>query len=65
MTVPGDLPAVIGVRDQLVQVFLNLILNAIDATGTGGHIEVRAEAQQYTTSRRSMNCCAEEVLTRS
>jgi two-component system NtrC family sensor kinase len=31
------------VRDQLVQVFLNLILNAIDATDTGGHINVRAE----------------------
>ena len=30
--VPAGLPAVIGVRDQLVQVFLNLILNAIDAT---------------------------------
>ena len=32
-----------GVRDQLVQVFLNLILNAIDATDTGGRILVRAE----------------------
>ncbi len=42
-TVGGDLPAVIGVRDQLVQVFLNLILNAIDATDTGGRILVRAE----------------------
>jgi two-component system NtrC family sensor kinase len=42
-TVAGNLPAVIGVRDQLVQVFLNLILNAIDATDTGGRILVRAE----------------------
>ena len=42
-SVPGDLPAVMGVRDQLVQVFLNLILNAIDATDTGGQISVRAE----------------------
>jgi two-component system NtrC family sensor kinase len=41
--VPADLPAVMGVRDQLVQVFLNLILNAIDATDTGGHITVRAD----------------------
>ncbi|MBI1831065.1 MAG: two-component sensor histidine kinase, partial [Planctomycetes bacterium] len=40
---PDHLPAVVGVRDQLVQVFLNLILNAIDATDTGGHIVVRAE----------------------
>ncbi|MBI2807089.1 MAG: two-component sensor histidine kinase [Planctomycetes bacterium] len=38
-----DLPAVLGVRDQLVQVMLNLILNAIDATDTGGRIFVGAE----------------------
>jgi signal transduction histidine kinase len=29
---PPDLPPLHGVRDQLVQVFLNLVLNAIDAT---------------------------------
>jgi signal transduction histidine kinase len=28
------------VRDQLVQVFLNLVLNAIDATGRDGRIEL-------------------------
>ena len=42
-SVPPNLPAVLGVRDQLVQVLLNLILNAIDATDTGGRIVVRAE----------------------
>jgi signal transduction histidine kinase len=41
---PDDLPVTVGVRDQLVQVFLNLILNAIDATDVGGRIVVRAEA---------------------
>jgi signal transduction histidine kinase len=45
VAVPDDLPPVWGVRDQLVQVFLNLILNAIDATATGGRIEVRADVQ--------------------
>jgi len=40
--VPGDLPTLVGVRDQLVQVIFNLVLNAIDATGKGGRIEVRA-----------------------
>lgn len=30
--IPIDLPPLFGVRDQLVQVFLNLLLNAIDAT---------------------------------
>ncbi|MCI0378107.1 MAG: ATP-binding protein [Gemmataceae bacterium] len=40
--VPADLPMVVAVRDQLVQVFLNLILNAIDATQTGNRISVSA-----------------------
>lgn len=44
-TVPADLPPLAGVRDQLAQVFLNLILNAIDATAQGGRIELRAERQ--------------------
>jgi len=34
------LPLLRVVRDQLVQVFLNLILNAMDATGEGGTIEI-------------------------
>jgi signal transduction histidine kinase len=42
-SVPPDLPPVYGVRDQLVQVFLNLVLNAIDAAGKGGRIEIQAE----------------------
>jgi signal transduction histidine kinase len=40
--VPDDLPGLHGVRDQFVQVFLNLILNAIDATGKGGRIDITA-----------------------
>jgi signal transduction histidine kinase len=40
--VPADLPPVVGVRDQLVQVFFNLVLNAIDATGKGGHVVIAA-----------------------
>ena len=35
-----DLPKLRVVRDQLVQVFLNLILNAMDATCEGGEIEL-------------------------
>ena len=36
-----DVPAIDVVRDQLVQVFLNLILNALDATPEEGQIEIR------------------------
>ena len=37
---PPDLPPLVGLRDQLVQVFLNLILNAIDATERRGRVEL-------------------------
>ena len=37
----ATLPPQMLVRDQLVQVFLNLILNAMDATEEGGTIEIR------------------------
>jgi two-component system NtrC family sensor kinase len=40
--VPTDLPPLTGIRDQLVQVVFNLVLNAIDATGKGGRIDVTA-----------------------
>lgn len=35
-----DLPTIRAVHDELVQVFLNLILNAMDATPEGGTIEI-------------------------
>src|SRR5262249_26991103 len=40
--IPDEFPPLFVVRDQLVQVFLNLILNAIDATAKNGRIEIRA-----------------------
>ena len=43
--VPADLPPLVAVRGQLVSVFLNLILNAIDATAKGGHIVLGAAAE--------------------
>lgn len=43
--VAGDLPAVHGKRDWLVQAVLNLVLNAIDATAHGGHIRIHADVE--------------------
>jgi signal transduction histidine kinase len=45
--IPADLPPLWGVRDQLVQVFLNLVLNAVDATERGGRIEIRARKREH------------------
>jgi signal transduction histidine kinase len=38
-----NLPLVYGVRDQLVQILLNLVLNAVDATAKGGRIRIAME----------------------
>ncbi len=40
-----DLPRLRLVRDELVQVFLNLVLNAMDATEEGGTIEIRTSLE--------------------
>jgi signal transduction histidine kinase len=42
-SMPADLPPLHGVKDQLVQVFLNLVLNAIDATTGRAEREGRVE----------------------
>jgi signal transduction histidine kinase len=42
LNVPADLPPVVGVRGQMVSVFLNLVINAIDATAKGGRVELGA-----------------------
>jgi signal transduction histidine kinase len=44
LSLPAGLPRVVADEHQLSQVFLNLLLNAGDATGGGGRVEVRARA---------------------
>ncbi len=42
-----NVPLMVIVRDQLVQVFLNLILNAMDATEEGGTIEIQTSHEDF------------------
>jgi signal transduction histidine kinase len=43
LDVHPDLPEVALSRERLVQVVLNLVLNAADAVGAGGHVRIAAE----------------------
>jgi two-component system NtrC family sensor kinase len=42
LDVPGNLRAIRGDKHSLSQVFLNLLLNALDAVGKGGHVRLTA-----------------------
>jgi PAS domain S-box-containing protein len=52
--VPGELPRFLAVRQNLVQVFVNLITNACHATSSGGSITI--------TTRRASDDLAEVVV---
>jgi signal transduction histidine kinase len=41
-SIPTDLPALLADPGQLQQVLINLVLNGLDATPTGGHITISA-----------------------
>lgn len=40
-----DMPPILASPEQISQVFLNIILNAIEAAGDGGHIQIDARAE--------------------
>jgi len=40
LSVPDNLPPVVGSQDQLAQVFLNVILNAVDSMPDGGRLDI-------------------------
>ena len=44
--VPPNLPAIHGDKQSLSQVFVNLLLNALDAVGKGGHVAIAAGASK-------------------
>jgi signal transduction histidine kinase len=52
--IPGDVPRVHAVGAELNQVWMNLLDNAIDAVGKGGHVTVRAS--------RELNCVVVRVI---
>ncbi len=55
---PADLPPLYAVREQLVQVFLNLVLNAADAVGKDGRIElgVKRKGEGVEVTVRDNGC---------
>lgn len=56
-----DLPLVSGVRDQIHQVALNLSLNAIQASRSGGSISIRLDADGPLESPTGVRICFQDA----
>jgi two-component system NtrC family sensor kinase len=49
VSIPGDLPPVRADRNQLQQVLINVLVNAFEAAGAGGNVQVRARRAEHAT----------------
>lgn len=54
VSLQDDLPRVLGSCSELQRVFINLVLNAADASGTGGNVYVRASCNDGQTIQISV-----------
>ena len=54
---PSGPVEVIGDRDELVQVFQNLVENAIRYGASGGRVDVRLELRQVRDGHRAASWC--------
>jgi signal transduction histidine kinase len=52
LQVEGDVRQVLGDPNEIVQIFLNLVINAIDATESGGHVTVLVSDEGAWVSAR-------------
>jgi len=44
LELPPNLPPIVGSKDALIQVFVNLILNSLESAQDGGYVELEGEA---------------------
>ncbi len=55
LDLPSDLPPVLGEAEQIEQVLLNLVLNAIEAMRNGGALEITAQPKPETVELHFIN----------
>lgn len=56
-----SLPALKGDREQLIQAFLNIVRNAVQAAGAGGRVLLRTRVKRHCTIRQAQHKLALQV----